>query len=98
MHSGMHSPTMASDLWDRVAEFTKAAAEKGMETAEWGFQLSSALIASGESIPSQNLAQALVSYIFWSGFRVPAAWKYLDWALSSGLAPFVTVLAQFSTL
>lgn len=83
-------------LWDEVLELTKGAAEKGMDAVAWGSQLASALHAAGVSLPSPGLAHALVSYVCWSGHHVPAAWKYIEWALASGLAPPVLVLAHLS--
>ncbi|CAA6654117.1 unnamed protein product [Spirodela intermedia] len=67
-----------------------------MDAVAWGSQLASALHAAGVSLPSPGLAHALVSYVCWSGHHVPASWKYVDWALASGLAPPVLVLAHLS--
>ncbi|XP_078441460.1 mediator of RNA polymerase II transcription subunit 33A-like isoform X2 [Wolffia australiana] len=95
-HVAMATAAPAAVSWEEVVEFTKAAAENGLEAVDWGSRLSTILLGAGESLPSPGLAKALVSYVCWSGYNVPASWKYIEWALDFGLVPPALVIAHFS--
>ncbi|KAK1277157.1 Mediator of RNA polymerase II transcription subunit 33A [Acorus gramineus] len=89
-------PGSAGLLWDRVMEYTKAAGEKGIDPLAWAIQVSSDLCTAGVAIPSTDLAVAMVSHLCW-GNNVPAAWKYLEKAISAKMAPPMLVLALLSS-
>ncbi|KAK1295333.1 Mediator of RNA polymerase II transcription subunit 33A [Acorus calamus] len=89
-------PASAGLLWDRVMEYTKAAGEKGIDPLAWAIQVSSDLCSAGVAIPSTDLAVAMVSHLCW-GNNVPAAWKYLEKAISAKMAPPMLVLALLSS-
>jgi len=84
------------NIWDSVLEQTKTAQEKGSDPFLWAIQLSSNLSAAGVSLPSTELAHALVSYICWDN-NVPAAWKFLERALMINMVPPLLVIALLST-
>lgn len=85
----------AGSPWDRVAEFTKAAQEKGCDPAAWAAHVSSALAAAGAPRPSPELSQLLVSHLCW-GNNVPLAWKYVERSLAANLASPMFLLALLS--
>ncbi|MQL96346.1 hypothetical protein Taro_029008, partial [Colocasia esculenta] len=86
----------AAALWEAVLDFTRGAAEKGIDAAAWCAHLASSLSGAGVALPSPDLARVLVSHICWSAHHVPAAWKYLERALAARLAPPMLALAHLS--
>ncbi|CAI9118610.1 OLC1v1020201C1 [Oldenlandia corymbosa var. corymbosa] len=85
-----------SSLWDGVLEVTKLAQENGGDPSSWAIQVSSILSSSGVSFPSFELANFLVSYIFWDN-NVPIAWKFLEKALVFKIVPSLPLLALLSS-
>ncbi|KAL3505849.1 hypothetical protein ACH5RR_031231 [Cinchona calisaya] len=83
-------------LWDGVFEITKLAQENGSDPLLWAIKVSSNLSSSGVSLPSFELANFLVSYIFWEN-NVPITWKFLEKALVLKIVPSLPVLALLST-
>jgi len=81
--------------WDGVVELTKAAQEKGTDPLSWAMQIQTHLNSAGESLPSVELADVLVSHIFWEN-NVPILWKFLEKALSLNIVPPMLVLALLS--
>ncbi|KAJ6688861.1 hypothetical protein OIU85_005303 [Salix viminalis] len=61
----------------------------------WALQVSSSLSSSGVSLPSPELANVLVSYIFWDN-NMPILWKFLEKALALKFVPSLMVLALLS--
>ncbi|KAL2341231.1 hypothetical protein Fmac_009171 [Flemingia macrophylla] len=78
-----------------VAEMTKAAQQKESDPLLWALQMYSNLNSAGESLPSVELAQFLVSYICWDN-NVPILWKFLDKALTLHIVPPMLLLALLS--
>ncbi|KAJ6725392.1 MEDIATOR OF RNA polymerase II TRANSCRIPTION SUBUNIT 33A [Salix purpurea] len=87
--------SMQNTIWDSVLEITKVAQEKGNDPLIWALQVSSSLSSSGVSLPSPELANVLVSYIFWDN-NMPILWKFLEKALALKLVPSLMVLALLS--
>ncbi|KAF9678062.1 hypothetical protein SADUNF_Sadunf08G0172900 [Salix dunnii] len=87
--------SMQNTVWDRVLEITKVAQEKGSDPLIWALQVSSSLSSSGVSLPSPELANVLVSYIFWDN-NMPILWKLLEKALALKFVPSLMVLALLS--
>ncbi|KAF7837224.1 mediator of RNA polymerase II transcription subunit 33A [Senna tora] len=81
--------------WDEVVELTKAAQEKGYDPLIWAIQIHSHLNSVGESLPSVELADVLVSYICWEN-NVPILWKFLEKALMLKIVPPMLLLALLS--
>lgn len=89
---------MASSWWDEVAEYTKAAQEKGADPAAWGLHLSSSLASAGVQLPSPELTELLASHLCcWKNYNAPLAWKYVDKALSANLASPILLFALLSS-
>lgn len=86
----------SNDWVQVVIEVTKDAQEKGSDPHVWAMQLSKFLNSEGVSLPSIEVAEALVSYICWDN-NVPILWKFLDKALVLNIVPPLLVLALFST-
>lgn len=84
-----------SSLWDGVVELTKAAQEKGSDPLVWAIQVNSNLNSAGESVPSPELANVLVSYICWEN-NLPIMWKFLEKALTFKIVPPMLALAMLS--
>lgn len=84
-----------SSLWDGVVELTQAAKEKGCDPVVWAIHINSNLNSAGESLPSVELANVLVSYICWDN-NVPVMWKFLEKALMFKIVPPMLVLALLS--
>ncbi|CAK7332989.1 unnamed protein product [Dovyalis caffra] len=82
-------------IWDCVLQITKVAQEKGGDPLLWALQVSSNLSSSGVCLPSPQLANVLVSYIFWDN-NMPILWKFLDKALTLKIVPPLMVLALLS--
>ncbi|XP_004486114.1 mediator of RNA polymerase II transcription subunit 33A isoform X2 [Cicer arietinum] len=78
-----------------MEEVTKEAQEKGSDPLVWAIQMYSNLNSSGESLPSSQLAQFLVSYICWDN-NVPLLWKFLDKALILNIIPPMLLLSLLS--
>ncbi|KAK7245793.1 hypothetical protein RIF29_40643 [Crotalaria pallida] len=78
-----------------VVELTKAAQEKESDPLAWAIQMYSNLNSAGESLPSVELAELLVSYICWDN-NVPILWKFLDKALLLKIVPPMLLLALLS--
>lgn len=78
-----------------MEELTKEAQRKGSDPFVWAIQMYSSLSSSGESLPSSQLAEFLVSYICWDN-NVPIIWKFLDMALIHNMVPPMFVLALLS--
>lgn len=87
--------TYQCSLWDSVLEITKLAQENGSDPLLWAIQVSSNLSSSGVSFPSFELANFLVSYIFWEN-NVPITWKFLEKALVLKIVPSLPILALLS--
>ncbi|KAJ6764152.1 hypothetical protein OIU74_023097 [Salix koriyanagi] len=87
--------SIQNTIWDSVLEITKVAQEKGNDPLIWALQVSSSLSSSGVSLPSPELANVLVSYIFWDN-NMPILWKFLEKALALKLVPSLMVLALLS--
>lgn len=83
-------------LWTVVAEFTKAAQEKGTDAVAWAAQISAEMASVGVAPPSPELAHVLVSHLCWANDS-PLAWKYMEKALDAGLAPPMLVIALLSS-
>lgn len=83
-------------LWDGILQITKLAQENGSDPLSWAVQVSSSLSSSGVPFPSFELANFLVSYIFWDN-NVPIAWKFLEKALVLKIVPSLPLLALLST-
>ncbi|CAL0301193.1 unnamed protein product [Lupinus luteus] len=82
--------------WEVAAvDLTKAAQEKGSDPLLWAIQMYSNLNSAGESLPSIELAEFLVSYICWDN-NVPILWKFLDKALMLQIVPPLHILALLS--
>lgn len=77
-----------------MEEVTKEAQENGSDPLVWAIQIYSNLNSVGESIPSTQLAEFLVSYICWDN-NLPILWKFLDKAL---MLNFVTPVILISLL
>ena len=86
----------SNDWVQMVIEVTKDAQEKGSDPHVWAMQLSKFLNSERVSLPSIEVAEALVSYICWDN-NVPILWKFLDKALVLNIVPPLLVLALFST-
>ncbi|XP_050240388.1 mediator of RNA polymerase II transcription subunit 33A-like [Quercus robur] len=86
----------SNDWVQMVIEVTKDAQEKGSDPHVWAMQLSKFLNSEGVSLPSIEVAEALVSYICWDN-NVPILWKFLDKALVLNIVPPLLVLTLFST-
>lgn len=84
-----------ASVWDGVVELTKVAQEKGSDPLVWAIQMYSNLNSAGESLPSAELANVLVSYICWEN-NVPILWKFLEKALMLKIVPPMLVLALLS--
>ena len=82
--------------WEGLMELTKSAQDRNMDPLMWAMQLSSTLTSAGLSVPSPDLANFLVSHICWAN-NVPAAWKFLEKALTLRIVPPMLVLALLST-
>ncbi|KAI5447317.1 mediator of RNA polymerase II transcription subunit 33A [Lathyrus oleraceus] len=78
-----------------MEELTKEAQRKGSDPFVWAIQMYSSLSSSGESLPSSELAEFLVSYICWDN-NVPIIWKFLDMALIHNMVPPMFLLALLS--
>lgn len=78
-----------------VVELIKAGQEKGSDPLVWAIQMYSNLNSAGESLPSVELAELLVSYICWDN-NVPILWKFLDKALMLRIVPPMLLLALLS--
>jgi len=78
-----------------VAKMTKVAQQKGSDPLLWAFQMYSNLNSAGESLPSLELAEFLVSYICWDN-NVPILWKFLEKALTLQIVPPMLLLALLS--
>lgn len=87
--------SMQNTIWDSVLEITKVAQEKGSDPLIWALQVSSSLSSSGVGLPSPELANVLVSYIFWDN-NMPILWKLLEKALALRIVPPLMVLALLS--
>lgn len=83
-------------VWDNVMEVTKAAQEKGSDPLLWAVRLSSSLNSAGVSLPSDELAHMLVSYVCWDN-NVPIVWKFVEKALTLRIVPPLLLLALLST-
>ncbi|XP_028759940.1 mediator of RNA polymerase II transcription subunit 33A isoform X2 [Neltuma alba] len=81
--------------WDDVVEMTKAAQGKGCDPLSWAIQIHSHLHSAGESLPSLELANVLVSHICWEN-NVPIMWKFLEKAFMLKIVPPMLVLALLS--
>lgn len=77
-----------------MEEVTKEAQENGSDPLVWAIQIYSNLNSVGESIPSTQLTEFLVSYICWDN-NLPILWKFLDKAL---MLNFVTPMLLLSLL
>ena len=86
----------SNDWVQMVIEVTKDAQERGSDPHVWAMQLSKFLNSEGVSLPSIEVAEALVSYICWDN-NVPILWKFLDKALVLNIVPPLLVLTLFST-
>ncbi|KAG5236083.1 hypothetical protein OIU76_010903 [Salix suchowensis] len=82
-------------IWDGVLDITKVAQEKGSDPQLWALQVSSNLSSSGVTLPSPQLANVMISYIFWDN-NMPILWKFLDRALALNIVPPSMVLALLS--
>lgn len=82
-------------IWDDVVEITKVAQVKKCEPLSWAIQIHSLLNSAGESLPSLELAEALVSHICWDN-NVPIMWKFLEKAFMLKIVPPLLVLALLS--
>ncbi|KAI9128793.1 hypothetical protein K1719_000276 [Acacia pycnantha] len=82
-------------LWDGVVELTKAAQEKGTDPVVWAMHVSSNLNSEGESLPSVDFADVLISHICWEN-NVPIMWKFLEKAFTFKIVPPLLVLALLS--
>ncbi|OIV91936.1 hypothetical protein TanjilG_25417 [Lupinus angustifolius] len=80
---------------EEVVELTKVAQEKESDPLVWAIQMHSNLNSAGESLPSIELAELLVSYICWDN-NVPILWKFLDKALMLQIVPPMLLLALLS--
>jgi hypothetical protein len=78
-----------------MEDVTKEAQQKGSDPLVWAIQMYSNLNSSGESIPSSQLAEFLVSYICWNN-NVPILWKFLDKALILNIVPPMLLLSLLS--
>lgn len=87
---------MEASLSDSVVELTKVAQQKGSDPLVWAIHLSSNLTSMGVSLPSVEVANALVSHICWDN-NVPIIWKFLEKALALKIVPPMLVLALLST-
>ncbi|XP_011010288.1 PREDICTED: mediator of RNA polymerase II transcription subunit 33A [Populus euphratica] len=87
--------SMQNTIWDSVLEITKVAQEKGSDPLIWALQVSSSLSSNGVGLPSPELANVLVSYIFWDN-NMPILWKLLEKALALRIVPPLMVLALLS--
>lgn len=94
--ASMETVSVHSSQRDRVTELTKLAQERNMDPLIWAMQLSSSLNSAGISLPSNDVAELLVSHICWSN-NVPHAWKLLEKALTVRIVPPLFVLALLST-
>lgn len=88
--------SVQNSLWDRVAELTKVAQQKGVDPLLWAIQLSSNLNSAGVALPSVELANLLVSQICWDN-NEPVSWKFLEKALMLSIVPPILVLALLTT-
>lgn len=82
-------------LVESVVELTQSAQQKGSDPFLWAIKLSSSLNAMGVSLPSVEVANALVSHICWDN-NVPIIWKFLDKALALNIVHPMLVLALLS--
>ncbi|RYR31055.1 hypothetical protein Ahy_B01g055835 isoform B [Arachis hypogaea] len=78
-----------------VVEVTKAAQKKETDAVLWAVEVYSNLKAAGESLPSLELAEVLVSYICWDN-NVPILWKFLEKALLLNFVPPIFLLSLLS--
>ncbi|WJX22729.1 Mediator of RNA polymerase II transcription subunit 33A [Trifolium repens] len=78
-----------------MEDVTKEAQQKGSDPLVWAIQMYSNLNSSGESLPSSQLAEFLVSYIFWNN-NVPILWKFLDKALILNIVPPMLLISLLS--
>ncbi|MED6155368.1 Mediator of RNA polymerase II transcription subunit 33A [Stylosanthes scabra] len=82
--------------WEEaVVEVTKAAQKKDTDAVLWAVQVYSNLKAAGESLPSLELAEVLVSYICWDN-NVPILWKFLEKAILLNFVPPIFLLSLLS--
>lgn len=82
-------------MMEGVVEMTKVAQQKGSDPLLWALQMYSNLNSAGESLPSVELAEFLVSYICWDN-NVPILWKFLEKALTLQIVPPTLLLALLS--
>ncbi|MED6132380.1 hypothetical protein PIB30_018403 [Stylosanthes scabra] len=80
---------------DAVVEVTKAAQKNDTDAVLWAVQVYSNLKAAGESLPSLELAEVLVSYICWDN-NVPILWKFLEKAILLNFVPPIFLLSLLS--
>lgn len=66
-----------------------------MDPLHWALQLRLTLASAGISLPSPDLAQFLVTHIFWENHS-PLSWKLLEKAISVNIVPPLLVLALLS--
>ncbi|XP_015939682.1 mediator of RNA polymerase II transcription subunit 33A [Arachis duranensis] len=78
-----------------VVEVTKAAQKKETDAVLWAVEVYSNLKTAGESLPSLELAEVLVSYICWDN-NVPILWKFLEKALLLNFVPPIFLLSLLS--
>lgn len=90
-----HNPTMDISIRKSMEELTKEAQRTGSDPFVWAVQMYSNLNSSGESFPSSQLAEFLVSYICWDN-NVPILWKFLDMALIHNIVPPLFLLSLLS--
>lgn len=82
-------------LWDSVTSLIRSAQEKNADPLHWALQLRLSLSSAGISLPSPDLAQFLVSHIFWEN-HTPLSWKLLEKAITVNIVPPLLVLALLS--
>ncbi|XP_030465942.1 mediator of RNA polymerase II transcription subunit 33A [Syzygium oleosum] len=87
---------MAASVHGGILDMTRVAQEKGSDPLWWAMQMCSSLNSAGASLPSTELAHALVSHICWDN-NVPITWKFLEKALAVGIVPPLLVIALLST-
>ncbi|VYS55888.1 unnamed protein product [Arabidopsis thaliana] len=82
-------------LWESVTSLIRSAQEKNVDPLHWALQLRLTLASAGISLPSPDLAQFLVTHIFWENHS-PLSWKLLEKAISVNIVPPLLVLALLS--
>ncbi|XP_027351065.1 mediator of RNA polymerase II transcription subunit 33B-like [Abrus precatorius] len=84
------------DAWETVLRQTKVALQSNTDPHRWAFEVTKTLSSFAVSLPSAELAHHLVSHFFWDN-HCPAAWKFLDIAMSLDMLPPLLVIALLST-